>query len=346
MSKQSELVGLARTTNLDEVNAAYSAGALSNRNLVINGAMQVAQRGTSFSAPQNYTLDRWKSLRYIAPYYTVSQQSTGGLSGFSTCARIQRNSGDTGNTAIAFNQPIEQKNCEAVIGKTVTLSFWIRVGAHFSGSSAQFRSSVAYTTSATDIGMYYDNFYNSGTALTQALPTSTSWAYVTHTVTIPSSAKQVGVAFYSDAWVGTAGANDYFEITGVQLEVGSQATPFEHRSYGQELALCQRYYRDLCTGVTNVSLTNATYYNTTSCYGIINLPVTMRATPTLATSSPAHFRVYSNQANAVPSSVSLTGSSDPQSLEIFMLTSARGAGDAAFFRTDSASASLQLDAEL
>lgn len=337
MSKQTELVGLARTTNLDEVNAAYSAGALSNRNVILNGAMQVAQRGTSFSAPQNYTLDRWKSLRYIAPYYTVSQQSTGGLSGFSTCARIQRNSGDTGNTAIAFNQPIEQKNCEAVIGKTVTLSFWIRVGANFSGSSAQFRSSVAYTTSATDIGMYYDNFYNSGTALTQALPTSTSWAYVTHTVTIPSSAKQVGVAFYSDAWVGTAGANDYFEITGVQLEVGDTATPFEHRSYGQELSLCQRYYQE-CIIKDRVF---CSYNNSSASYGgSFQWRTVMRVAPTAqgGTNASAY---ASDNSTAVPNRQVMIQTTYAEGCQAYLDYDTAGA-HTWFVRADS----LLLDAEL
>ena len=290
MSKQTELVGLARTTTLDEVNAAYSAGALSNRNLIINGAMNVAQRGTSFSAPQNYTLDRWKSLRYISPNYTVSQQSTGGLSGFSTCARIQRNSGDTGNTAIAFNQPIEQKNCGSVIGKTVTLSFWLRVGSDFSGSPEQFRSSVAYTTSSTDIGMYYDNFYSSGTALIQAMPISNSWTYVTHTVTIPPSAKQVGIAFYSDIYGGTAGANDYYDITGVQLEVGDTATPFEHRSYGQELALCQRYFQKIGGG-SYTAIGTCMSFDIISRGGTMNYAATMRAVPSFSTTDNTKFIV-------------------------------------------------------
>ena len=279
MSKQSELVGLARTTNLDEVNAAYSAGALSNRNVILNGSMQVAQRGASFNAPQNYTLDRWKSLRYAANSYTVSLQPTGGLSGFSKCARIQRNAGDTtsGNNPITFNQPVEQKSCDGLIGKTVTLSFWVRVGSDFSANTSSFYSAVAYTTNTTDIGMYYGNFYSNGTSLSQVMPVSTSWTYVTHIVAIPSSAKQVGVAFSGDYWAGTAGANDYYEITGVQLEVGDTATPFEHRSYGQELALCQRYYQE-CIIKDRVF---CSYNNSSASYGgSFQWRTVMRVAPT------------------------------------------------------------------
>jgi hypothetical protein len=233
MSKARELANLGN---------AYSDGALSNRNLIINGAMQVAQRGTSFSVPSNYTLDRWKVLRYLYGNYTVSQQDTGGLAGFNKCLRVQRNSGTSDTTEIAVNQPIEGFNSKHLAGKTVTLSFWARVGSDYAGQAGYFISAIAYTTNTSDIGMYYDNFYSNGTALRQVNTPSTSWTYYTMTVDIPSSANQIGVAISTQSWAGTAGANDYYEITGVQLEVGDTATPFEHRSYGQELALCQRYY--------------------------------------------------------------------------------------------------------
>ena len=234
MSKARELANLGN---------AYSDGALSNRNLIINGAMQVAQRGTSFSVPSNYTLDRWKVLRYLYGNYTVSQQDTGGLAGFNKCLRVQRNSGTSDTTEIAVNQPIEGFNSKHLAGKTVTLSFWARVGSDYAGQAGYFISAIAYTTNTSDIGMYYDNFYSNGTALRQVNTPSTNWTYYTMTVDIPSSANQIGVAISTQSWAGTAGANDYYEITGVQLEVGDTATPFEHRSYGQELALCQRYYQ-------------------------------------------------------------------------------------------------------
>jgi len=288
---------MSKARGLADLGNVYNDGALSNRNLVINGAMQVAQRGTSYADPQNYTLDRWKTLRYAAANYTVSQQDTGGLSGFTKCTRVQRNAGDTQNTAIALNQPVEQKNCNSLIGKTVTLSFWVRVGANFSTTPTNFLSSIAYTTNATDIGMFYDNFTSNGTSLAQQMPTSTSWSYVTMSATIPSSAKQVGVSFLGTSWSGTAGANDYYEITGVQLEVGDTATPFEHRSYGQELALCQRYYYKFGDG---------TYfkgnYVLSSGNGLREFtfthPTTMRSTPTIINSGTSWSGGYGIQNQA------------------------------------------------
>ena len=282
---------MSKARGLADLGNVYNDGALSNRNVILNGAMQVAQRGTSVTNPQNYTLDRWKSLRYAANEYGVSQQDTGGLAGFSKCIRVQRTAGDTttGNNTIALNQPVEQKSCDALIGNTATLSFWVRVGADFSADPAHFKSAIAYTTSTTDVGMYYDNFYSNGVATLQAIPISTSWTYVTMSVAIPSSAKQVGVAFTADYWSGTAGANAYFEVTGVQLEVGDTATPFEHRSYAQELALCQRYFWSDHVYAQGYQTGGSDYTE------MVQHPVTMRANP-----SRSKVGVYDISYNAGP----------------------------------------------
>ena len=270
-------------------------GALSNRNLIINGAMQVAQRGTSLSVPQNYTLDRWKSLRYLYGNYTVSQQDTGGLSGFSKCIRVQRNSGTSETTEISINQPIEGLNSKHIAGKVVTLSFWARVGSDYAGQAGHFTSSVAYTTNGSDIGMYYDNFYSNGTALRQVNTPSTSWTYYTMTVTIPSSANQVGVALSTSSWTGTAGANDYYEITGVQLEVGDTATPFEHRSIGQELALCQRYYElgnGYAGGRYSDNLTIGSAYFSTAKRAIPSVSLSGSNSPTVVSATASFIGWY------------------------------------------------------
>ena len=271
------------------------------RNLLFNGSMRVAQRGTSFAAPQGYTLDRWKSIRFSSGDYTVSQQGTGGLADFPYCSRMQRNTGTTSTNEIAFNQAVEQLNCTHVAGKNVTLSFWVRVGSDYSGPGGDLRSAIAYTTSATDIGMNYENFSASGTTTTQVITASTSWTYYTQTVAIPSTAKQVGVGFTTASWSGTAGAADYYDITGVQLEVGSAATDFEHRSYGQELALCQRYYE---TGqhYRSGAIATGTSGPETSGYAVTKRAgATMTITPTalinftgvtLFGNSESHFTTY------------------------------------------------------
>ena len=269
---------MTKARGLADLGNAYSDGALSNRNMLINSDMRVAQRGTSLSAPQGYTLDRWKSIRFGIGEYTVSQQAITDLTGFSKCARVQRNSGTTSTNEAAFNQPVEQLNSARAAGQTVTLSFWLRVGANYSGTAGSLKSGIAYTTSATDVGMNYDNFTAGGTSSLVSRTGTTSWVYHTQSFAIPSTAKQVGVAFTTTAWSGTAGAADYYEITGVQLEAGDTATPFEHRGFGQELALCQRYYYQDTT--TDHFTRSFSCVSLGSFYEDYPLPTIMRATPT------------------------------------------------------------------
>ena len=271
MSKARELASLGN---------AYSDGALSNRNLLINSAMQVAQRGTSFIANSSpYTLDRWKTAS-LAPF-PATQEAVTGLVGFSKCLRIQRPVGMTWTPAVELNQPVESINSVPVAGKTVTLSFWARVGSDYGGGANAFTSSISYhNLTGTDMGMESNDFLATSysTTVSQANTPSTDWTYYTMTADIASDAYQVGVTIATESWTGTAGANDYFEVTGVQLEVGDTATPFEHRSYGQELALCQRYCWVLrqhhwITGRVESSSSNW-------IAGGVWYPVEMRASPT------------------------------------------------------------------
>jgi len=248
MSKARNLADSYTDSEIDNDVIDAKAG---RKNLIINGAMQVAQRGTSLASPQNYSLDRWKSLRYAAGNYTVSQQIVD-VDGHSKALRVQRNAGDTSGNSFAVNQPLEASTSYPLKNKQVTLTLWLRVGADFSCTAENLDILIGGTTSSSETFMNYgtfaDNWINIAVHSPSTLPTS--WTKYTLTGTVPSSCNQVGVAVQAKVFSGTAGANDWFEITGVQLELGSQATDFEYRSYGEELALCQRYYQIIPTGYT------------------------------------------------------------------------------------------------
>ena len=339
MSKARELASLGN---------AYSDGALSNRNLIINGAMQVAQRGTSTTVGE-YFLDRWKTVS-PAPF-PATQEAVTGLAGFSKCLRIQRPVGMAWNTAVELNQPVESINSVPVVGKTVTLSFWARVGSDYGGGVDAFTSSISYhNLTGTDMGMELNDFLATSysTTVSQANTPSTDWTYYTMTADIASDAYQVGVTIATESWTGTAGANDYFEVTGVQLEVGDTATPFEHRSYGQELALCQRFFWRLQGNSTDQSLVcPAVISGSAQARGMLTLPVLMRAAPTIAEVS---LEVLHNGNTAVASSLSST--LDETAYAIGLNIGADTGtpfitGQAAAIRlASSASAYIQADAEL
>lgn len=210
------------------------------RNLVINGDMRIWQRGTTGVTATNnatgYVADRWQTYRSAyAAGVDVSQVSSTGLTNFKYALRNQRVSGNTSTAAIAIVNNFESENSIPLAGRTITLSAWIRVGANFSGTLEM----GPYTGTGTD-QRRASGFTGASSVMTTISPT-TSWARYTATATLDANITQASV-FFSWTPTGTAGTNDWIDITGVQLELGSIATPFEQRPIGIELALCQRYY--------------------------------------------------------------------------------------------------------
>jgi hypothetical protein len=202
--------------------------------------------------------------------------------GIKTFARLQRNSGTTALNAVRATYNLESQDCTRFLGKTVTLSAYTRVGANFTSSGIRMvllsgtgtdeaqRNGLTNETNLTDI-------YGRNTPI---IPNSTLWSRTSTTFIVPSDINQLIVSLYM-APSGTAGINEYFDITGVQLELGSVATPFEVRPYPVELQLCQRYYvKDTYTlHGGGVSISNVV----DTIIGIYyKYPTTMRTAPILA----------------------------------------------------------------
>lgn len=267
------------------------------RNALINGGMDVWQRGTSGIVPtstQPYTADRWESYRsgYAAG---MSVYRPAGPTGITYAARVQRDVGNTSTASMAFGQAIESVNSTRFDGKNVTLSFWARAGANFSSASSILTAQVTYGT-GTDQN-YRNGFTGNTVVVSSPVTLTTSWQRFTITGNVNAAATQLGVQF-SYTPVGTAGAADHFEITGVQLEEGLIATPFEQRPFGLELLLCQRYYHRLSAGEVS-----GNYYTATNVYPAIIHPVEMRIPAVLTASSQSAVTVYSNGAGRVASAI-------------------------------------------
>jgi hypothetical protein len=216
------------------------------RNVVINGAMDVWQRGTtsgtlgvgggSYTGP-----DRW--WFYNNGFTTtMSQQLCGAtLPQFRNCLRIQRTSGQTSIVSSVFFSPQETINSVRLAGKNATLSFYARASSGISSTTAL--SVSVWTGTGTDQNNLGGGAYTGLANPISSGPTlTTSWQRFTATGAISSTATEIGVQI-GFIPAGTAGASDYFEITGIQLEEGAVATPFEHEDYGTTLAKCQRYYQ-------------------------------------------------------------------------------------------------------
>jgi hypothetical protein len=248
-------------------------------NYIINGAFDIWQRGTSFANTQFtvYTADRWYGWRGAGARFSVSRQ-TPTLQGFRFAARIGRPSGNTELNAINFLNSFETSNSVALANQPATFSFWARAGANFSAASSALGATVSVGTGTDE--NWISGYTGNNNAITQNVTLTTSWQRFTLTGTLPANTNEITTRFNYTP-VGTAGADDWFEVTGVQLEAGSVATPFKRNanSLQGELAACQRYYwRAIVDGSGDRF---AQGHNTSTTEGLFftQFPVQMRTSP-------------------------------------------------------------------
>jgi hypothetical protein len=228
----------------------------------------------------------------------MSQQLCGAtLPQFRNCLRIQRTSGQTSIVSSVFFSPQETINSVRLAGKNATLSFYARASSGISSTTAL--SVSVWTGTGTDQNNLGGGAYTGLANPISSNPTlTTSWQRFTATGAISSTATEIGVQI-GFIPAGTAGASDYFEITGIQLEEGAVATPFEHEDFGTTLRKCQRYFeKSYNIGTTpgtastlDESIGLGIYTNTPAAYNRIGsgvfFKVPKRATPTVVQYAPA-----------------------------------------------------------
>ena len=283
-----------------------TAGALSNRNLVINGAMLVAQRGTSSTSSGYHTVDRFP-LQFSQGAQTQTQESlTSGSpysEGFRKFARIANTTASTAAAAkrqisyIIEAQDLANSGWNYTSSSSyITLSFWVRASVTqtyyvnlttLDGTAQHYAFAISLTADTwtkieqtipgssnitinndNGAGMQIDFVPFFGTNFTDSGFTVDAWAAFSGSSRYPD---------FATTWAGTADAT--FDVTGFQLEVGEKATPFEHRSYGDELARCQRYY-----SVYVDPNQNSRHHGSANDFAFYvasySFPTEMRATPT------------------------------------------------------------------
>ena len=299
LSNASATSGSQLVSNAAGTSFAYQATP-SASNPVLNSAMQVWQRGTSVAiagSAGGYVSDRWY-VQSVATgsAVTVTRQATSdttNLPFIQYCSRVQRNSGQTATGNIIFSQSMETINSIPFAGKTVTMSFYARAGANYSGAS---NALSVYLISGTGT----DQNRGAGTPYTgeafpinlQSATLTTTWQRFTFTGTVGATATELAFyTFYTPT--GTAGANDYFEITGCQIDIGSVALPFRtfSQTYQNELAACQRYYWRLSGAApySNGFICQTAARSSSTSYGTIKLPVSMRSAPTFTAASGTNY---------------------------------------------------------
>ena len=304
------------------VATSYNGGQLAGlRNKIINGAMEIAQRGTSFTVNTgfgaNYTLDRYSRIAVTSAVVTITQASDGPASDPTLpyslrCTVATADPTVTASELWTLLQKIEGYSARDLIGKTFTLSFWVRsakVGTHcvtFYNNDypsadryyvAEYNISAANTWEYKEItilnGLITDGTWNwtNGSGLT------VGWTlYCGTTRQGAPGSWQSGWALATSSQVNVLDTiGNIFAITGVQVEVGNTATPFEHRPFGVEMDMCQRYYEKSFPYATapaqNVGATLGATYATGQVLNqafssAVNFAVSKRAAPTITTYAP------------------------------------------------------------
>ena len=363
MSKAAELAALIG-----------SQTALSNRNIIINGAMQVAQRATSATGvggDASYpTLDRFRqNTSHTAGRFTMSQVAVTDLPGFANALKLDCTTADT---SIASNeiglimqrfegQDLQQLKKGTSSAEPVTVSFYVKGNA-----------SATYTLELADS----DN----DRQISQTFSVTTSWNRVSLTFAGDTSgaldddnASSIELNFWihagsnfnggtlSTTWTSSTSANrasssatSFFDstdrelfITGLQMEIGEQATPFEHRSFGEELAACQRYYYqagyDQNVGVDTTIFAGVAASATLAAQCYRKHPVEMRTPPTMALGGSV--TAYDGDSNTSVGSIATNACSNTDGTANFNTTEL-GAGRAVMILLNDPADFISFDSEL
>jgi hypothetical protein len=312
---------MSRARDFADLAGSADAGGITGRNLVINGAYQIYQRSSSATAAAGSyeTADRWINFELTDGAYTTEQSTDHPLgSGYSHKAQVTTADTSIGATQFAYIvQKIEAQNLQHLLygtssAKSLTLSFYVK-----SNKTGTYGVNL-YKTDSTGylfVKEYTINSANTWEKKTITIsPTAGSTSFITASAGAIAndngSGLEVGFNLAwgsnftggtSDSWsVASNGhyattnqvnwmdsTSNNFYLAEVQLEVGEQATPFEHRSFADELQRCQRYYavKGNTEGSGKYFGQTLQVWNTSSVYGIIaQYPATMRTVPTVSQS--------------------------------------------------------------
>jgi hypothetical protein len=340
---------MARSRNTADTQTA-SGGPVSpfiaGKNAIINGGFDIAQRGTSgtfTTTAKSFCFDRWFVPSATSMSVAYSQQAST-IAGTRYCARIQRTSGNTNTSTIAITQDIETSNSIIYAGQTVTISFYARAGSNYSSASSALGHYLIQGT-GTDQSDYSAGMTGRTVASSGTATLTTTWQRFTYTATLASTTTELSLQVYYVP-VGTAGTNDYFEITGVQLEQGSTATPFS-RAGGTiqgELAACQRYYFLKASG-SGQSFGMAAYNSSSDVRGSFGFPVEMRIVPTMVSTSGTNYYRIAGTSDYFDS-LTLWQASTKETAWYNVSQASGTTGQGGVVWTDNASSSIALSAEL
>lgn len=291
--------------------ALSSAGLLSNpRNLLDGGEATIApwQRGTSFSnigATNTYTADRWFMVGGAGTSATMTKTAQTGIPGFSQAFVFGRGQSSGSVSAVVLGQALESLDSIRTQGQLVTFSFWAAANTGFaagvSNSTVTVKIEQGFGTDQSASALVNGTWTSQADVVNTTLNLTTTLTRYSFSGVVSNTATQLGVLFSYTPTATTATTAENIIANGFQLEVGP-LTPYEHREVEQELAYCQRYFFQAAeTGTSGTVLGAGMIAGTNSGVFVLQLPVQMRAAPTVTVTNGSF------GANVVGGYVALTG---------------------------------------
>jgi len=359
------------------------------RNILINGGMQISQRGTSISFAHDGTTSGFTTDRFNIALGGTHEQLDGTLAQVAdhpTSTNGKSLKWTTGTAESSYDadeyiyiaQKIEAQNVQHLQygnsnAQPVTVSFYVKssitgtfaLGLYKNDSTARIHNQTYTISSANTWEKKTLTFVGDEDSGAQIVNDTGQGIWVSWHLAAGSNATGGGS---NGGWKNYGGLTDWadgqgtnavmttasatWQMTECQVEVGSQATPFEHRSFGEELALCQRYFYSHADGTRGdyEHIGSGTYYNSTNIYFTVFPPTAMRATPTLeSTTGTNYYTAYRNAGGDTFDLIEITNKSSLSSFELQGTGNVSGtAGHGTFVRLGgvSTTAKVFFDAEL
>ena len=258
-------------------------------NYLLNGAMDVWQRGTTgnMDTAPYYGPDRWQVFREGDVVGGSWSQQPTTVPGLLYSVRLQRDSGNSDTAPLTLASSLTSQDADGLAGNFATFSFWARAGSGYTATSRQVVASIL-TGNGVD-GNIQAELTNQSAEVEDTISITTNWArYSITTINALSSfVTQVGVALTLNP-LGTASTNDWIEVTGLQLEPGDEAQPFLRNQLfpGEEREACQKYYY-VSDPVVYGGLFSGDVTSGSSYSAHYRFPVTMRGTPAISLTNAA-----------------------------------------------------------
>ena len=340
--------------NTDGTCTANITNNLSNRNLIINGGMKVAQRGTStqllynYAGPDRFKLDGDGGQRSTISSDAITVDSKGQSNAYKldvTTANASPSAGHFQLISYRFEgQDLQHLEKGTSNAKPLTLQFWVKspkTGVHIvelvDQSNSARHINKSYTISSANTWQKVEITFEGDT--TGAITNDNArrldlnfWLMAGSTYTSGTLQTSWGSDTNANRAVGQVNVVDNtsneFYLTGVQLELGSIATDFEHRSFAQELQLCKRYYQQINQESSSTSILTGFGNGSNRLRAVLYLPVEMRANPTVALNVAAGNPTFYSYTGGVPTYSSLAGvESTKKNIVVDVNTSTVTAGD-------------------